>query len=158
MTATVPSKVALAELARVRTYAARQVAMGADKALAQSHVAKWCALAAWFGAVLPDDLAMFDPIAGPPRGKPLWTDYAPPGTSVADWRYTIALELRTYTQRAAAKAEAESPSPSGEGLGEGPVATPSKSLTRARNLLTLDRQLSLAANLPAMGAEQRKAA
>jgi hypothetical protein len=166
MTSAIPSEVALAELARVRAYAARQVAMGADRAQATAHVAKWCAIAAWFGAVLPDELAMYstisahpEPVEGRQPQAPLWTDYAPPGTPIDAWRHTIALELRSYTQRAVAKAEAEqSPASSGEALGVGPVFAPGKALDRARNLLTLARHLSRAAGLPAMAPEERKAA
>ena len=135
--------IALAELTRRRANASALV--GRRKlplAQAEQAVARWCGIAAWFGALLPEDLRPYE-------GMQLWTDHAPRGLPAQDWLHEIASQLRRDTQSALTRYEADSKTSQAE-----PLAN------RAIALLTLDRDLSLAAGLPAIGADsdERKAA
>lgn len=136
------AQIALAEFTRRRANAARAVAAGRKQLRqAEAHVRLWAGIAAWFGAVLPDDCRPFE-------GWQLWTDHAPTDATPAQWRAMLAAELR----RAALTQLVQS---------ERADATP-ETLTRARHLLALDHELSIAAGLPAIGAAaelpERKAA
>ena len=131
MTAPTLPQIALAEFTRRRQIATRKASEGAA-AEAQRHVRLWCGIAAWFGAVLPDDCRPFD-------GWQLFTDHAPRDFSVAQWTAALAAELRRAALAQLAVSE-QDPQP--------------HQLTRARGLLALDHELSLAAGLPPIGADQ----
>lgn len=79
---------ALAELLRRRealgeALRARQFTRPAAEALA----ARWCGIAAWHGALLPDELR-------PHEGVQLWIDHAPRGLTAAQWCHELAIEAR----------------------------------------------------------------
>lgn len=143
-TTATPAQIALAEFTRRRANAARAVAAGRKQLRqAEAHVRLWAGIAAWFGAVLPDDCRPFE-------GWQLWTDHAPTDATPAQWRAMLAAELRRAALTQLALTEQQ-----------GAAATP-ETLTRARQLLALDHELSIAAGLPAIGAApdqpERKAA
>lgn len=141
------AEIALAELTRRRANARARVSQRKlQRVTAEQAVARWCGIAAWFGAVLPADLRPYE-------GMQLWTDHAPRGLPAKDWLHELASQLRRDTQSALARYEAQ-PNPAhpeersvSKGHAE-PLAH------RAIALLTLDRDLSLAAGLPAIGAAE----
>lgn len=129
------AEIALAELTRRRTNARARVSQRKlQRVTAEQAVARWCGIAAWFGAVLPADLRPYE-------GMQLWTDHAPRGLPAKAWLHELASQLRRDTQSALARYEAD-----GKTSQAAPLAN------RASALLTLDRDLSLAAGLPAIGA------
>lgn len=124
---------ALAELTQRRQQARRAVAQGQLSGQdARAALLRWCAIATWFGADLPDDLQVelipIWPDQPASSAPPLFTHYCPPRTRAADW-------LTAMAQLARAEQD--------------PARQP-----RARALLALDRTLSLAAGLPPIGADQ----
>ena len=135
---TTPAGIALAELTRRRANAAALVGQGRmRRAEAEQAVARWCGIAAWFGAVLPDELSVHpEPVEGPHDGHQLWTDHAPRGLPAAAWRCELAHQLRRDTLTALARYEEFGKTAQAE-----PLAT------RARHLLRLDLPLSIAAGL-----------
>ena len=137
-----PAQIALSEFTRRRANASRAVAQGRmPLRQAEAHVRLWAGIAAWFGAVLPDDCRPFE-------GWQLWTDHAPRDATPAQWRAMLAAELRRAALTQLAQSERADSTP--------------ETLTRARHLLALDHELSIAAGLPAIGAAaelpERKAA
>ncbi|PKB19626.1 hypothetical protein B0I00_1865 [Novosphingobium kunmingense] len=127
--------IAADELARRRARCSAAVRRNpAEREAAERHVRLWAGIAAWFGALLPEDLRPYE-------GWQLWTDHAPREASAAQWRTLLAAELRGAAQAATRRAERE---PSAEAL------------TRARHLLALDHPLSLAAGLGPMRWDQEE--
>lgn len=146
---------ALAELTRRRANASALVNQRRlPRAQAEAALARWCAIAAWFGAVLPagcDPLVHIPTSAHPEHveGTAHWLDFCPAGTAAADWRRELAQQLRRDTLAALDRYEQHGKTEQAQ-----PLAT------RAHALLRLDRELSIAARLPAISAasEERKAA
>lgn len=125
--------IALHEFTRRRQLARESVAGGLQPiGQASVNIRLWAGIAAWFGAQLPDDARAYE-------GWQSWLDHAPRGASAAQWQNRLALELRRAALAQLARAEAQ-PTPA--------------SITRARELLALDNELSIAARLPAIGATQ----
>lgn len=133
---------ALAELTQRRQQARRAVAQGQLSGQdARAALLRWCAIATWFGADLPDDLQVelipIWPDQPASSAPPLFTHYCPPRTRAADWLTAMAQQLRRDAEAQLARAEQD------------PARQP-----RARARTALDRTLSLAAGLPPIGADQ----
>lgn len=136
------AETALTELTRRRANASALVNQRRlPRAQAEAALARWCGIAAWFGAVLPAELRPYE-------GIQTWLDHAPRGTTANAWRRELAQQLRRDTLAALDRYEQ---------LGKTEQAEPLA--RRALALLRLDSELSIAAGLPAIGAEpERKAA
>lgn len=139
---TTNAQIALAELLRRRANAAALLRQGRmPRADAEAAIARWCGIAAWFGAVLPDDLRPYGQIQ-------LWTDHAPKDMSAREWLTEFANQLRRDTKAALDRYEANGKTEQGQPLAQ-----------RALALLRLDRQLSIAAGIGPIHPEpERKAA
>ncbi len=114
---------ALQELTRRRSALAglldaRQITQPVADALA----GKWCGIAAWHGALLPEELR-------PHPGIQCWLDHAPAGMPAADWLRELAIEARRAWHAALAN----------DPTGKDP---------RTRTLRTLAQPLATAAGIP----------
>lgn len=126
---------ALQELTRRRSALAGLLdARKITRHVADALAGKWSGIAAWHGAVLPDDLR-------PYPGFQSWLDHAPAGMPAADWQRELAIEARRAWNAALA-------------------ADPAGKDPRTRTLRELAAPLATAAGLPLIEApaELEKAA